>query len=133
MYVVISDRSSVSTADTCRKAYFLLGVSPAIPVLYYVDRVRDGRSYATRSVRAVQGGKAVFIMMCSFQLPEHRQPSRYWPMPKVAPPEDCVDEVELIRRMAEEQPDRTEEARAWLRGYAKVNHFWSLAKLRHSS
>jgi len=34
MYVVISDRSSVSTADTCRKAYFLLGVSPAIPVLY---------------------------------------------------------------------------------------------------
>jgi acyl-CoA thioesterase II len=125
MYVVISDRSSFSAADTCWKAYFLLGVSPAIPVLCYVDRVRDGKSYATRSVRAVQGGKAVFIMMCSFQLPEHRQPSRYWPMPKVAPPEDCVDEVELIRRMAGEQPDRTEEARAWLRGYAKVNHFWS--------
>ena len=92
-------------------------------MLYYVDRVRDGRSYATRSVRAVQTGKAVFVMMCSFQLPEHQQPARYWPMPKVSPPEDCPDEVELIRRMAEEQPDRTEEARAWLRGYAKVSSF----------
>jgi len=105
---------------TRRKTYFLLGVSPATPVLYYVDRVRDGRSYATRSVRAVQGGKAVFVMMCSFQLPEHQQPSRFWPMPKVSPPEDCPDEVELIRRMAKEQPDRTEEARAWLRGYAQA-------------
>lgn len=91
-------------------------------MLYYVDRVRDGRSYATRSVRAVQGGKAVFVMMCSFQLPEHQQPSRFWPMPKVPPPEDCPDEVELIKRMAAEQPDRTEEAREWLRGYAKVSH-----------
>ena len=90
-------------------------------MLYYVDRVRDGRSYATRSVRAVQGGKAVFVLMCSFQVPEHQQPSRYWPMPEVSPPEDCPDEVELIRRMAEEQLDRTDEARAWLRGYAKVS------------
>jgi acyl-CoA thioesterase 8 len=118
MYVVSTHPSF--SADIRGKTYFLLGVSPATPVLYYVDRVREGRSYATRFVRAVQGGKAVFIMMCSFQLPEHWQPTRYWPMPKVTPPEDCPDEVELIRRMAEEQPDRTEEAKAWLRGYAKV-------------
>lgn len=94
-------------------------------MLYYVDRVRDGRSYATRFVRAVQSGKAVLIMMCSFQLPENRQPSRYWPMPSVPRPEDCADEPELLRRMAQEQPYRTEEAKAWLRGYAKVNNFLS--------
>jgi len=100
--------------------YFLLAVSPAAPVLYYVDRLREGRSYATRLVRAVQGGKDVFTMMCSFQLPEPWQPSRSWSMPQVVPPESCPDEVNLIRRMAEEQHERTEEAKAWLRGYAQA-------------
>ncbi|KAH9059998.1 thioesterase II [Lactarius vividus] len=100
--------------------YFLQAVSPAIPVLYYVDRVRDGRSYATRLVRAVQGGKDALTMMCSFQLPEPWQPSQSWKMYKVEPPESCPDEVELLRRMATEQPDRTEEAKAWLRGYAQA-------------
>jgi len=118
MYVV-SARSLFSTADTRRKSYFLLSVSPDIPVLYYVDRVRDGSSYATRFVRASQDGKAVYIMMCSFQLPEHLQPSRYWPMPKVAPPEDCIDDVELMRCLVE-QPDKTEEVKAWILGYAQV-------------
>ncbi|KAI9446585.1 thioesterase II [Lactarius indigo] len=100
--------------------YFLQAVSPSVPVLYYVDRVRDGRSYATRLVRAVQGGKDALTMMCSFQLPEPWQPSQSWPMFKVVPPESCPDEVELIRRMATEQPNRTEEAKAWLRGYAQA-------------
>ncbi|KAH9005014.1 thioesterase II [Lactarius hatsudake] len=102
------------------KCYFLQPVSPAIPVLYYVDRVREGRSYATRLVRAVQGGKDALTMMCSFQLPEPWQPSQSWQMYKVAPPESCPDEVELLRRMATEQPERTEEAKAWLRGYAQA-------------
>jgi len=102
------------------KSYFLRSVSPDIPVLYYIDRVRDGSSYATRFVRAVQDRKAVYIMMCSFQLPEHLQPSRYWPMPKVAPPEDCIDDVEHIRRLVKARPDRSEEAKAWILGYAQA-------------
>jgi hypothetical protein len=61
---------------------------------------------------AVQNGKAAFIMMCSFRLPEHQQPSRYWPVLKVALPEDHTDEVELIRHIEEQQPDKTEEAKA---------------------
>ncbi|KAH9001402.1 thioesterase II [Lactarius akahatsu] len=100
--------------------YFLQAVTPSIPVLYYVDRVREGRSYATRLVRAVQGGKDALTMMCSFQLPEPWQPSQSWKMYKVAPPESCPDEVELLRRMATEQLDRTEDAKAWLRGYAQA-------------
>ena len=90
-------------------------------MLYHVDRVRDGSSYATRFVRAVQDGNAVYIMMCSFQLPEHLQPSRYWPMPRVAPPEDCIDEVEVLRRLVEEQPNKPEEVKAWILAVAQVN------------
>ncbi|KAI9466074.1 thioesterase II [Lactarius psammicola] len=111
--------------------YFLQAVSPALPVLYYVDRVREGRSYATRLVRAVQGGKDALTMMCSFQVPEPWQPSRSWPMYKVQPPESCPDEVELIRRMANEQHERTEEAKAWLRGYAQAREESPVA-VRHA-
>jgi len=117
---VVSARSLFSTANTRRKSYFLRSVSQDNPVLYSIDRVRDGSSYATRFVRAVQDGKTVYIMMCSFQLPEHLQPSRYWPMPKVTPPEDCIDDVEHIRRLVEARPDRSEEAKAWILGYAQV-------------
>jgi hypothetical protein len=54
-------------------------------------------------------------------------------MPQVVPPENCPDEVDLIRRMAEEQHERTEEAKAWLRGYAQVRHYPPLMrKLRNS-
>lgn len=110
-----------------------MAVSPAIPVLYHVDRLREGRSYATRLVRAIQDGKDVFTLMCSFQLPEPWQPSRSWPMPQVAPPESCPDEVAIIRRMATEQHERTEEAKAWLRGYAQVRCYPPLMrKLRGS-
>ncbi|OBZ78951.1 DNA repair protein rad14 [Grifola frondosa] len=72
--------------------YFLLGASASIPILYNVDRVRDGRSYVTRAVRAVQRGRTVFIMLCSFQRPEPLQPSFQWPMPLHVPdPETCED------------------------------------------
>jgi acyl-CoA thioesterase II len=82
--------------------YFLLGANPSIPTIYYVDRLRTGRSYATRSVRAVQQGKAIFIMMCSFHKPEPRQPTHSWPMPRgIPPPEEC--ELEEVRWAREAQ------------------------------
>ena len=56
-------------------AYFLSFGDVEIPVLYIVERVREGRSYATRSVRAIQRGKAIFILSASFQRPEPDQPS----------------------------------------------------------
>jgi len=90
-----------------------------VPLLYYVDRLREGRSYSTRSVRAMQGGRTVFVMLCSFQVPETWQPSRHWPMPQAPRPEDCEDEVEYIKRMAG-QPNVTEEFRARLLGYSKA-------------
>ncbi|KAI0252642.1 Thioesterase/thiol ester dehydrase-isomerase [Lactifluus subvellereus] len=100
-------------------AYFLLSASVSAPLLYYVDRLRDGRTYATRSVRAVQDGRVVFVMLCSFQIPEPSQPSRHWPMPQVPRPDECKSEIETIRDLAR-QPDRTEESKARLMAYASA-------------
>jgi len=98
-------------------AYFILSASASAPLLYYVDRVRDGRSYSTRSVRAVQGGRNVFVMICSFQVPEFWQPSRHWTMPQAPHPDECESDITHIRRLAE-QPGLTEEGRLRLIAYA---------------
>ncbi|UZJ23468.1 acyl-CoA thioesterase II [Rhodococcus antarcticus] len=49
-------------------AYFIRAGDPRVPIVYMVDRVRDGRSFATRRVTAVQHGKAIFTLSASFQL-----------------------------------------------------------------
>ena len=71
-------------------AYFLDMGAPDTPIDYAVERVRDGRSFATRSVRASQAGRAIFTVTCSFHRdeagPEHRIA-----MPDVPPPETCID------------------------------------------
>ena len=51
-------------------AYFLRAGDPGHPILYEVDRIRDGRSFTTRRVVAIQHGKAIFHMSASFQAPE---------------------------------------------------------------
>lgn len=49
-------------------SYFIRAGDPAVPIIYEVDRVRDGRSFSTRRVVAVQHGKAIFSLSASFQL-----------------------------------------------------------------
>jgi acyl-CoA thioesterase-2 len=51
-------------------AYFLRPGDPAIPIIYEVDQIRDGRSFTTRRVVAVQHGKAIFNLSASFQVDE---------------------------------------------------------------
>lgn len=51
-------------------AYFIRGGDPGIPIVYEVDRIRDGRSFTTRRVVAIQHGKAIFALSASFQHPE---------------------------------------------------------------
>ena len=92
-----------------------------MPLLYYVNRVRDGRSYSTRSVRAVQGGRIVFVMLCSFQIPEFGQPSHHWIMPRAPRPDECEGEIEHLKRMVA-QPDLTEERRSELIVWVKVRY-----------
>jgi acyl-CoA thioesterase II len=67
-------------------AYFIRPGDPTIPLIYLVERVRDGRSFTTRRVAAVQHGKTIFTLSASFHLGEpgieHAQP-----MPDVPPPD----------------------------------------------
>jgi acyl-CoA thioesterase II len=51
-------------------AYFIRPGDPAVPIIYSVDRVRDGRSFTTRRVSAVQHGKVIFTLSASFQVAE---------------------------------------------------------------
>src|SRR4051794_27832414 len=51
-------------------AYFIRPGDPAVPIVYTVDRVRDGRSFTTRRVSAIQHGKVIFTLSASFQVAE---------------------------------------------------------------
>lgn len=90
--------------------YFLLSASPSFPVLYYVERLRDGKSYATRSVKAVQNGSLVFKLTCSFQKLEPNQPKFQRAMPSVPPPDACIlTEDEIAKYLS--IPDLSEPLR----------------------
>ena len=67
-------------------AYFIRPGDPSVPLVYTVDRVRDGRSFTTRRVSAVQHGKVIFTLSASFQVVEDG-PSHQAPMPDVPGPE----------------------------------------------
>ncbi|MBV8295792.1 MAG: thioesterase family protein, partial [Acidimicrobiia bacterium] len=63
-------------------AYFLRPGDPTVPILYEVDRIRDGRSFATRRVVAIQHGRAIFNLAASFHIAEPG-PEHQVPMPEV--------------------------------------------------
>jgi acyl-CoA thioesterase-2 len=67
-------------------AYFIRPGDPSVPIVYDVDRVRDGRSFTTRRVTAIQHGKAIFTLSASFQKPEPG-PEHHAAMPGAPDPE----------------------------------------------
>jgi len=80
--------------------YFLRPGDPKIPIIYEVDRIRDGRSFTTRRVVAIQNGEAIFNMAASFQI-EEDQFDWQVEMPDVAPPESVPSNAERLREAAE--------------------------------
>ncbi len=83
--------------------YFLLGGDPGHPIIYEVERTRDGSSFATRNVKAIQHGRAIFTMSVSF----HKDEGGYehnLPMPDVPQPEDLPTEAELKELVFEHLP-----------------------------
>jgi acyl-CoA thioesterase-2 len=84
--------------------YFLLPGDPAIPIIYEVERVRDGGSFTTRRVKAIQHGRAMFVMSVSFHKFEAGLDHQST-MPKVPPPEDLPSEKELASRLVEQLPE----------------------------
>src|SRR5918996_1167422 len=68
-------------------AYFLRAGDPSVPIIYEVDRIRDGGSFSTRRVVAIQHGHAIFSMAASFQGDEQGLEHQV-PMPLDVPPPD---------------------------------------------
>ena len=96
-YSTVSDRQAHSV-----HGYFMRAGNASLPVLYEVDRIRDGRSFTTRRVVAIQEGKAIFSMSVSFQVDE-RGFEHAASMPNVPPPEELEDDMAVVARLPENQ------------------------------
>ncbi|MEO8187116.1 MAG: acyl-CoA thioesterase II [Burkholderiaceae bacterium] len=101
--------SAAMTVDEARSvhslhAYFLRPGDKTARIVYEVERIRDGGSFTTRRVVAVQHGQPIFNFSASFQVPEvgvhHCQP-----MPQVVGPEGLASDQDLRRRIAEHLPE----------------------------
>jgi acyl-CoA thioesterase II len=86
-------------------AYFLLPGDPKVPIIYEVDRIRDGKSFATRSVVAIQHGHPIFSMSVSFHNDEKMSFDHQVQMPDVAMPEELPSEAEVRERILPMMPD----------------------------
>ena len=83
-------------------AYFLRAGAQDRPVLYEIERIRDGRSFTTRRVVAIQNGEAIFNMDVSFQVDEPGFEHSH-PMPNVPPPDELDDDVVIARAMGDDE------------------------------
>ncbi len=114
--------AGVRTVESTRSAhslhsYFLRPGDPAVPIVYDVERIRDGKSFSTRRVVARQHGRPIYYMTLSFQVPEdgldHQDA-----MPVVPPPEDLPDLGKLLAARSNAGADE------WLKE-------WSALELRY--
>jgi acyl-CoA thioesterase-2 len=97
--------------------YFILGGDPGIPIIYDVEHVRDGRSFATRRVAARQHGEIIFYMTASFQVLEDGWDHQDR-MPAVPFPDEATPLMEIVK----------------LRGPEAVEHWtkeWSSFDMRY--
>ena len=83
--------------------YFILPGDPQIPIIYQVERLRDGKSYSTRRVTAIQHGNAIFSIMVSFHAEEEGAFNHQDKMPDVPPPEKLT--AEEVAEAADVQGD----------------------------
>jgi acyl-CoA thioesterase-2 len=93
-------------------AYFLRGGDPMIPVVFTVDRIRDGSSFTTRRVVAVQHGRAIFNMSVSFHVHEDGYEHQD-EMPEAPPPESLLTSAEHAKEIEKRIP---EHMREWMKG-----------------
>lgn len=85
-------------------AYFLRPGDKKAPIQFQVDRLRDGKSFTTRRVTAIQHGAAILNMAASFQVSEPGL-SHQIPMPDVPPPQDCLTRAQLAEKYRDTMPE----------------------------
>lgn len=108
---LVAAARTVDSARPCHSfhAYFLRPGDPKVPILYQVDRSRDGASFTARRVVAVQHGAQIFTLAASFQR-EEKGFEHQAQMPLVPDPESLEDDQQVLLR----QPGLSEEMRAWV-------------------
>ncbi|MFN3498711.1 MAG: acyl-CoA thioesterase, partial [Pannonibacter indicus] len=112
--------------------YFLRPGDPAVPIIYDVDRIRDGGSFTTRRVVAIQHGQAIFSMSASFQTLEDGLEHQTG-MPDVPMPEDLPSEQDLKEKFLKVAPENVR--RYWERERpielrpVDLTHYFSEKKL----
>jgi len=98
-YATVEDR--VCHSIHC---YFIRPGDPSVPILYDVDRARDGSSFTTRRVRAIQHGHQIFNLAGSFQVAEEGFEHQS-PMPTVPSPETLPDAFAEFKAMLDKLPE----------------------------
>ncbi len=93
------------------QSYFIRPGDPNVPVLYQVERSRDGKSFTTRRVIAIQKGEQIFNLACSFQIPE-KGLEHQSELPDVPKPDQVLDETERMKARFKDNP---EELLRWMR------------------
>ncbi len=89
--------------------YFILPGDPKVPIIYEVEHIRDGKSFTTRRVKAIQHGAPIFALSASFHLQEEGL-SHQSEMPDIPGPEDLPSEQEVRERI---MPNMPEQVRAY--------------------
>ena len=84
--------------------YFILGGDISVPIIFQVDRIRDGRSFTTRRVVAIQKGRAIFNLSASFQREEVGFEHQI-PMPNVPSPNALISDKEWAEKYKKELPE----------------------------
>src|ERR1700682_4040839 len=111
--LVAATRTVEARAPHSLHAYFLLPGDMAAPIVYEVDRIRDGRSFTAPRGQAIQHGQAILSMIASFHIAEPG-PEHQAPMPQVPPPESLRPISELrdqwFAEAGEAVPDRVRDA-----------------------
>ena len=85
-------------------AYFIRPGDPKVPIIYEVDHSRDGKSFTTRRVVAIQHGRQIFVLNCSFQKLEGGLTHQI-EMPDIPAPEDLKSEHEILLEIQDQIPE----------------------------
>lgn len=113
--------------------YFMLPGDPAVPIIYQVDRLRDGGSFTTRRVTAIQHGQAMFSLESSFQVDEEGLEHQMPMPPNVPHPDTLKSRRELILEFGDRVPETLR--RFWARERplevkpVMIEHYTSREKL----
>ncbi len=102
--LVAAQRTVETSVPHSLHGYFLLGGDPAVPIVYEVERLRDGRSFATRRCEAIQHGRVIFSLAASFHNAEPGLEHAY-PAPDAPQPEDLPDESQFLALHGARMPE----------------------------